>query len=333
MRELTKTQLIMAKYIALIMVTLSEATIGVFVKLTGDAVPVFTLNFYRVFFAFLFLLAVVPLMDRNFWKISYKQIRPVAIVGLLIALQISFFNIAMTLAPIANVVIFWSIAPFFVFIFSAVFLKEKVRKEHIFIFLVAFTGILIAKPLSGGDALGNMIALFDGAVYAALVTYMRYEGTHESTNLVCWFMLAAAIILCPAIFIFGPGQVGLTVNYAALGLDLPIMLWVVCLGVISTGVAYFFITVALKSINAVVYSLVDIIVSPIVAAFFGYLIFTEVPSENMIYGGALLLISGFWLTHYMAERESLWYKLIKKYLGELGIKKTPNPMIDNKQIK
>jgi len=323
----------MKKYIALIIVTLAEATIGVFVKLTGDAVPVFTLNFYRVLFAFLFLLAVVPFVDKNFWRVSRKQLRPIAVIGLLIALQISFFNIAMTMAPIANVVIFWSIAPFFVFIFSAVFLKEKIKKEHVFIFLIALTGIFIAKPLEGGEALGNMIALFDGAIYAGLVTYMRYEGTHESANLICWFMGAATVILSPALFIFGPGELTAMFTYPTLDISLPAILWVVCLGVVSTGVAYFFITVALKQIKAIIYSLVDIIVSPIVAAFFGYLIFSEVPSENMIYGGALLLISGFWLTHHMAHRESLWYKLVNNVLKKWGTQRMENPMIDNKQVK
>ena len=41
--------------LALGVVTVAEATIGIFVKLTGDAVPVLALNFYRVFFAVLLL--------------------------------------------------------------------------------------------------------------------------------------------------------------------------------------------------------------------------------------------------------------------------------------
>ncbi|PSO44649.1 hypothetical protein BRC21_01070, partial [Candidatus Saccharibacteria bacterium SW_7_54_9] len=46
---------IMKTFLSLLAVTLAEATIGVFVKLTGDAVPIFTLNFYRVLFAAFFL--------------------------------------------------------------------------------------------------------------------------------------------------------------------------------------------------------------------------------------------------------------------------------------
>ncbi|NBC29591.1 MAG: hypothetical protein GVY29_06325 [Spirochaetes bacterium] len=41
---------------------------------------------------------------------------------------------------------------------------------------------------------------------------------------------------------------------------------------------------------------------PVVAAFLGYLIFGEVPASSMIYGGILLLGSGFWLTWEMSHR-------------------------------
>lgn len=324
----------MKKYIWLIIVTLSEATIGVFVKLTGGNVPILTLNFYRVLFAFIFLVAVVPVFSKNFWKISKRNIKPVMIIGLFIALQISFFNLAMTMAPIANVVIFWSIAPFFVFIFTKIFTKEKVHKEHIFIFLIAFVGILVAKPLAGGYATGNIIALADGAIYAALVTYMRYEDKAEKTNLVCWYMLMAVIYLSPALLISGTGDLTHTIYYKSLGMNIPVIVWVVCLGMISTGIAYFFINLVLKKINASIYSLVDIIVSPIVAAFFGFLIFNEVPSINMVYGGALLLISGFWLSNHMSGHHSFLYKVYHKYFGKKShVKVGENPIVENKQIK
>ena len=294
----------MKKFLFLALITVAEATIGVFVKLTGDAVPVFTLNFYRVGLAFLFLLATVPLIKRNFWEMDRDDIKPLFFIGLFIALQISLFNIAMTLAPIANVVIFWSIAPFFVFIFSWLFLNEKAKKTHILIFIIALTGIVIAKPLEGGAMPGNVIALCSGVTYAAMVTYMRYEGRDESPSMVVWYMGVATILLLPTVFIFGPGSLMLMKTYPALGMELPVILWVIGLGVFSTGIAYLFISLVLQNLSANVYSLVDIIVSPVIAALFGYFIFSEVPSNNMIYGGGLLLISGFWLTWHMRENES-----------------------------
>ena len=291
----------------LIIVTLAEASIGVFVKLTGSNVPIFSLNFFRVFFAALFLAAAVPILTKKSLRFPRHNLRDVAIIGALIALQISFFNIAMSLAPIANVVILWSVAPFFVFIFSTVFLDEKPEKVHILIFLIAIAGIFIAEPFSTtGDVLkGNIIALFDGAVYAAMVTYLRSEGRSENSVDIFWFMSAASLYLLPFLFIFGPGDLLSFITYPALGLNLPVILWVICLGMISTGLAFLFISVVLKDIDANIYSLVDIIVSPVVAALFGYMIFSEVPSHNMVYGAVLLLIAAFWLTRVMRPAQEI----------------------------
>lgn len=294
----------MKTFFALLSVTLAEATIGVFVKLTGDAVPIYTLNFYRVLFAALFLALAVFFFIKEEWRFPRDNLRDIVIVGILIAAQISFFNIAMSMAPIANVVIFWSVAPFFVFIFSWLFLDEPAKRAHVLIFIVALVGLVIAKPLEGGHAVGNMIALGDGAIYAGLITFMRHERNTESTNDVFWYMLVATILLFPALFIFGPGAIGSVSQFSLFGLEVPVILWVVGLGVGSTGVAYFFITIALNRISANVYSLVDIVVSPIVAAFLGFLVFNEIPSMNIVYGGVLLLASGFWLARTMTQQGS-----------------------------
>ena len=290
----------MRTVLLLLLITLSEATIGVFVKLTDGRIPVQTLNFYALTFAAIFLLITMPMATGSRLRFPKDNMTDTAVIGLLIALQISVFNFAMTVAPIANVVIFWSIAPFFTFIFSWLFLGEKAKKTYILIFGVAITGIVLAKPLEGGHMLGNLVALADGAVYAAMVTYMRYEGKTETGNDIAWSMLAGAVILSPFLVLFGPGDITGFIYYEPLAMDLPIMLWALCLGVVSTGFAYFGISIVLKTLNANTYALVDIIVSPVVATTLGYLIFSEVPAQGMIYGGALLLVSGFWLTREMS---------------------------------
>lgn len=282
--------------ISLAIITIAEASIGVFVKLTGDSIPIFTLNFYRALFAALFLLVAIPMFTKSNLKFPKNNIKDTLIIGVLIAAQLSLFNWAMKLVPIANVVVLWSVAPFFVFIFSTIFIKERPKMVHGLIFLIAIVGIFIAKPFSGGNILGNALALTDGAIYAAMVTYMRHEGKENQGEDIAWSMVVAAIILLPAIFILGPGSLGEVASQGLFGLNLPAIVWVLCLGVFSTGLAFFFISVVLKDVSANSYSLIDIIVSPIIAAIFGYLIFSETPSINFIIGGILLLASGSWIT-------------------------------------
>lgn len=291
---MTKTLLLLA------LITFSEATIGVFVKLTDGLIPIQSLNFYALTFAAIFLMLVMPRATGQQLRFPGSNLKDTVIIGALIALQISVFNFAMTLVPIANAVIFWSVAPFFTFIFSAVFLGEKARPSYIVIFALALAGIVLAKPLESGYMYGNLVALGDGAIYAAMVTYMRYEGKTEAGNDIAWSMLAAAILLSPAPIVFGTGAIMATSSYQVLGTELPVMLWVMGLGIVSTGFAYFGISIVLRTLNANVYALVDVIVSPVVAATLAYLIFAEVPAQGMIYGGAMLLGAGFWLTREMS---------------------------------
>ncbi len=308
----------MNKYFPLIIITITEATIGIFVKLAGE-IPIFTLNFYRIFFAFLFLLAVMPEKNKKFWKFPKKEIKSVVIIGFLIALQTSLFNIAMKLAPVANVVVLWSIYPFFVFILSSIFLNEKTRKIHIFIFLLALLGILVSQPLSAGNTLGNLISLSGGFVFACLISYMRYAGKTKSTGSVFWFMLIATIILFPSFLIFGPGEIFATetYNFLSLSVNIPVLLWILCLGVISTGLAYLFMTFALKKISAGIYSLVDIIVSPVIATILALIILKEIPSLNIIYGGAILLISAFLLSTSISKQRISKLELFRYYMAKI----------------
>lgn len=55
--------------------------------------------------------------------------------------------------------------------------------------------------------------------------------------------------LSPSLFIFGPGQVGAAIHYPALDVSLHVLLWALCLGIVSTGFAYFGISLVLKRIR------------------------------------------------------------------------------------
>ena len=291
----------MKTWVLLVLITMSEATIGVFVKLTDGRIPVQTLTFYAFLFATAFLMLAMPWANKQPLKLPRGNWKDTFLIGALIAGASGFFNYAMTLVPIANAVIFWSVAPFFTFILSWLFLGEKAKKSYILIFAIALTGIVIAKPLQDGYMLGNMVALGVGAIYAAMITYLRHEGKTETGNDIAWSLLFAALIMSPSVFVVGTGDITGMIRYESLGMSLPVMLWAAGLGLISMGFAYFGISIVLKSINANIYSLIDIIVSPAVATMWGFLIFNEVPALSMLYGGAMLLGAGAWLTRDMSR--------------------------------
>ena len=292
----------MVAVMALTIVTIAEASIGIFVKLVDGQVPIWTLNFFRVFFAALTIAPLVWFVNRDSFRFPNRNWRDILLIGALIAGQISLYNTAMTLAPVANVVVFWSVAPFFVFIFSSLFLGERPHWSYAVVFLVALGGIVVAEPISftggdwSGEQLGNALALATGVVYAALVTYMRSEGKTESRVDIFWSMAAAAVFLSPALWFSGLGQLLEPSTTMLGGVAVPVLLWVAGLGVCATGLSFFFISLVLRKISANVYSLIDIIVSPVIAAFLAWMIFVEVPSFNTVIAGTMLLFAGAILT-------------------------------------
>lgn len=295
----------MDRYTPLIFITIVEALIGIWVKLVNNSVPIFTLNFYRAFFALAFLSIVLPFIDKKFLKLKKSEIKPTLLMGFFIALQISLFNVAMSLAPIANVVVLWSVYPFFVFILSALFLNERVKKVHLFIFLFGLIGVIVANPLSldKNTMTGNLISLFGGFVFGVLITYMRKQNKTKSPGATFWFFVFATLFLFPFLLMFGPGDF-ITPQAATLFgnvLMIPPIIWILALGMVSTGFAYLFMAFALKRINANIYSLIDIIASPLMATIFAFLILKEIPSRNMILGGAILLAAAFFLTSDLSE--------------------------------
>lgn len=69
----------------LIMITLSEATLGVFVKLTGGIISIATLNFYALSCAAIMLLAAMPAVTNQPLRFPMGNIKDTFAIGLLIA--------------------------------------------------------------------------------------------------------------------------------------------------------------------------------------------------------------------------------------------------------
>lgn len=301
----------MNKLVFLALITMFEAMIGIWVKLTGDSVPIYTLNFYRVFFALLTVLIFLVFIDKP--RFIKKELKSNLLIGFFIALQISLFNIAMSLAPVANVVIFWSTYPFFVFIFSKFYLKEKIKRFHVLVFITGLAGLIISQPLSGIDEhiIGNVISLSGGLVYAILITYLRKESDDKPSN-VFWYFLFASLFLLPAVFIFGTGNLFSVsqANLFGLSYQFPPIIWVLGLGVISTGIVYILMRYMLNIMKAGVYSVFDVIISPVAAALFAFLILQQIPGTEKIIGGSILLLASFLLTIDIAKGINIRFQKI-----------------------
>ncbi len=271
-------------YLYIILAGILTGTIGIFVKLIGSEIHFMTLVFYRMVLGFLFVLAVVPFIDKNAFKVKRKDLKDYFIVGVLFASTLSLFVVANLFAPVQNVVLITNFSPFLVLILAYFFLKEKITRTKIITLIIGVIGIIIINPFKFGEnALGNYLALTQMVFYSFLVVRMRKENKEHSIGAIIWFFLFATLLLLPFPFIFGWG-------------NLSEVLWLVLgLGIFSTGFAYLFHNLALEKIGAEISSIFVMLTMPLSGILLAFFILGEELNLRVIIGGSILLAAGVYL--------------------------------------
>lgn len=258
-------------------------TIGLFVKLVGDSVHPMVIGFYRVFFAFLILLVISPLIDETTFKVKDKNLWQDALIGLLFAINFGATAAAYVYAPVQNIALILSMSPAIVLIFAYFILKEKITKIKIITIIIALIGLSILNPLRVEGFIGNMISIGVLLTGGLMFVLMRKINSKESIGNVVWFFGFATLFLLPFPIIYGFGTVTLPA---------------ITLGILSTGVAYLFYNMGYETVEAETGSMISNIVAPIVAIVLAILILGEGINIQVITGGAILIVAGIYLkTH------------------------------------
>ncbi len=177
-------------------------------------------------------------------------------------------------------------SPFFVMVLAAIFLKETIRREHLFSLAAAFAGVLlIIKPSFTVDTLPALVgfssALFAGSAYV-VVRFLK--GKEEPLTIVFFFSLFSCIVSLPPTLI----QYQAPTTYQWLALT--------GFGLFALGGQYF-ITTAYKyapagEISIYGYSTV------IFSALLGNLVLSEMPDLWSWIGIAIVLLSAFILYRF-----------------------------------
>jgi len=274
-------------HLILALAAIGGGTVGVLVKLIGSEIPIMTLVFYRVLIAFLFLLAVVPFLDKNAFKVSRKDLAGYFLVGVIYAVNLSLFVAANFFAPVQNVVLINSSYPFFVFVFAYFILRERITFTKIITLITALIAMSIINPFSlQGNELGNILAMLSAVFHALLLTGLRKENKSHGIGDVLWFFFFATLLLSPFPFIYGFGNVQAVLPF------------ILVLGLVGTGLTYLFLNLALEKMEAEMASITSIIIGPLVAVALAVLIINESLNEKILTGGALLILAGIYLeTH------------------------------------
>lgn len=287
--------LMLRSYLYIILSAILFGFIGVLVKLIGGNVPAMTLNFFRIFIGFLFLLVVVPLLDPSVFRVPKNELKEYAIVGLCYAVSFSCFVTSMYYIPIQNAILITALAPFIILALASFFLREQLTRTKIITAVIAFVGLVIMNPFQADyHFYGTLLSVVSAFFYSLMVVGMRRESKVHGIRDVLWFFFFATLLLLPFPFVYGLGDIQ------------PVIFYVLVLGLFSTGLAYLFFNLALKRLEAGTSSIIVNVITPLIAIGLAVLVVQEELNFQIILGGSLLILAGVYLEmHDLQLRKSL----------------------------
>ena len=189
--------------IFIILSALSFTGMNTFVRLAGD-LPTMQKVFFRNFVAMIFAFAAMVKAGDSFkpkkGSLKYLLIRSAAGLAGIFGNFYALDKIELSNASMLN-----KMSPFFALIFSAIFIKEKVKPKQAVAIAVAFIGALfIIKPTFGNaDLLASLAGFAGGMAAGGAYTCVRWLGIKgENGRLIVLFFSVFSCVLTVPYLIF-----------------------------------------------------------------------------------------------------------------------------------
>ena len=227
------------------------------------------------------LALIIWLRGRITWS------RQVAGTGLIYAAMLTSFVAATKLTTAANAIFLQSTAPLYLLVLGPLVLRERFHRRDVPFFVAFAVGLVCcflgrAQPTttSPDPATGNLLGVASGAVWALTLMALRYVGRTDSTG----NATMSAVIAGNAFAFIGALPVALPLPAA------PVADWltVAYLGVFQIGVAYIFLSSAVRRLPALEASLL-LLVEPVLNPVWTWLIRGEDPGTWTMIGGAIII--------------------------------------------
>jgi drug/metabolite transporter (DMT)-like permease len=283
---------------ALTAITLKVVSVAIFVamssliKAAGD-VPAGEIVFFRSFFAIFPILFFLG--AKHELRTAFSTARPMGhvargVVGVC-SMALTFF--ALTRLPLPDAITLNYAQPLLVVVFSSIFLGETVRLYRWSAVAVGLIGVLIISwpeltLLTSGSALGDqevlgVMAAITGAGTSAVAAMLVRNLVHseKTATIVLWFSLMAAVL----------SLLSLPFGWQVLSLAQTLLL--VSAGVCG-GIAQIFMTSAYRHAEVSTVAPFEY-TSMILAIVVGYVVFGDVPTSNMLVGGAIVVAAGIFI--------------------------------------
>ncbi|MDY5408590.1 DMT family transporter [Veillonella caviae] len=255
------------------------STMNLFVKMLGSSIPSGEIAFFRGLFG---TVAVLVVMYMKGIRFSTEDRGLLIMRGLYGGFGMVCNFIALVHMKMSDATILFQTSGIFVFIFSALFLKEAVPKgAGKWLILIFLAVMVMVNPFSYESFTWYaVIALLGAALSAAAYTTIRSiskHGQHSNFEIMAYFLVTGMIA----------GLVTTDGFVLPQGVE-----WLIILAIGSiTVVAQFFLTGAFIATNAVVAQFLQYI-GVFISAFYGFLFFGEsLVIETVLAGIAMFIAS------------------------------------------
>ncbi len=279
--------------IFIILSALSFTGMNTFVRLAGD-LPTMQKVFFRNFVAMIFAFAAMVKAGDSFkpkkGSLKYLLIRSAAGLAGIFGNFYALDKIELSNASMLN-----KMSPFFALVFSAIFVKEKVKPKQAVAIAVAFIGALfIIKPTFGNaDLLASLAGFAGGMAAGGAYTCVRWLGIKgENGRLIVLFFSVFSCVLTVPYLIFDYHYMTAFQWFALL-----------MAGVFAAG-GQFSITAAYthapsREISVYDYSQI------IFAAVVGFFVFGDIPDVWSFVGYFIIIAMAVWMFVYNNRQGAL----------------------------
>ncbi len=243
--------------------------------------PIFV--FFRVIFAFPFIVlyCIKKISIREL--VNTKHFLPLLLSGIVLALNWIFFFWALEIADVALVVVLYYSGPVYTILLSIIFLKERLTKLIITALMLAFIGILFTFAFGSNvstSPLGLIVAFSSGILYGLLGFVSKIATLYHSPEKITAYQILISIFFTLPFVFFIPFH-----------LNSIVLIILITTAVVHTALALFLWYDSLNYIKistASIFSYLD----PFFAIILGFIFLGQVPSIYQIFGGVLIFTAG-----------------------------------------
>lgn len=275
----------------IIMSAFGFAMMSAFVKLSGD-LPSFQKTFFRNLTSCIIALILILINKESFFGKRENQ-KVLILRSLFGTLGIVFNFYAIDKLVLSDANMLNKLSPFFVIIFCAIFLKEKINMKQGISIIVAFIGALfIIKPQFNLDILPYLIGVLGAIFAAAAYTCLRVLGGKEKYyTVVFYFSFFSTIVILPFMILVYKEMTLLQFIYLVLA------------GIFAS-IGQFGITIAYKYAKAKEISIFDYS-NIIFSAIISILVFNVIPDSLSIIGYIIIFSVSLYMFLYNKKLDKI----------------------------